>query len=181
MKTNEISNALFTSNGYTIEECMYVIYFLENHCTSNVVNDLISLSELTCSPSLLLQVKPKFMIALNDMCYELDKYETIKTKLIPLIREQHDAEIKGLLQEAIDKQKPEIDITGHSMKVVLKYLIQQIDYMNLPFDFFWYMANATPFADAVKDCYVSSTARCADMKSHSDKYLMDYWTHIFKG
>ena len=181
MKTNQISPNLFTSNGYSIEECVNVINFLENHCPSKLTDDLMYNSESTCSPSLLLKVKPQFMKALNDMCYELDRYETIKSKLIPIISEQKDAVIKGLLQGTIDSNKPDIDITGYSLNVVLKYLIQQNDYMNLPFDFFWYMANGTPFAKAVKDCYELSRSTCAKNLSHSDKYLMEYWTHIFKG
>lgn len=179
MKTNQISQSLFTSNGYTIEECLYVINFIEHHCPPNLIEDLKYNSESTTHPSLLLKVQPKFMIALNDICYELDKYETTKTKLTPLINEQPDPEIKALLQNTLNEYKPSIDVSGHSLKVFLKYLIRNTDYMELPYDFFWYSVNCEPFANAVKDCY-NLIANNPLPISHSDKYTMQYWTHIFK-
>jgi len=179
MKTNQISPNLFTSNNYKIEECLYVINFLEHHCPPNFIDDLTYNSESTSYPSLLLKVQPKFMIALNDICYEIDKYETMKTKLTPLISEQPDPEIKALLQNWLNEHKPSIDVSGHSLKVFLKYLIRNTDYMNLPFDFFWYSVNCEPFANAVKDCY-DMIANSPLPISHSDKYTMQYWTHIFK-
>lgn len=179
MKTNEISPSLFTSNGYTIEECLYVINFIEHHCPPNLIENLNYNSESTTHSSLLLKVQPKFMIALNDICYELDKYETMRAKLIPLINQQQDPEIKALLQDMLNEHKPSIDVSGSSVKVFIKYLIRNTDYMELPYDFFWYSVNCEPFANAVKDCYYYYVTHPQEI-SHSDKYTMSYWTHIFK-